>query len=480
MRSRSGGLAENWAICPVSCHPRCMTIVRARDDTHGRRPAWPLPGAAVLVALGAAALGCRGAKEAPKLAKTVAAPRDLSSVPVPPADGPRLGATADITPVLARPEPKAEQLGYLHAGATVARAAEPIATEGCAGGWYPVRPRGFVCAGQGATLDLSHPTLIAMSLQPKLDQELPYAYARASQKSTLFAMDPQRDAGIQPLEPLAVRSGMAVVGSWSALDPEGKTQRLGMLTNGRFVPADDLERADSSAFTGVALDGEKTTLPLAFVVRRGIHTFDLDGMTAKQKGELEYHETVRLTGRYRTIGDVRFWALPSGRWVRHRDVTVVRRREVFPDFAAGDQKWLDISVVTGTCVLYEGKRAVFVTLASVGTDRLGDPQTSQSTARGTFNVVGKHITATGINPDSFGEPFRVYDAPWALELSSGQMIHGAYWHDRFGVEAGPGNIQLSPPDAHRVWAWAAPELPEGWHGVSQPPPSSPTVVVIRS
>jgi hypothetical protein len=457
-----------------------MTSVRARNDTHGRRLAWPLPGAALLIALGGLALGCRGTEDAPKLAKTVAAPLDLSSVPVPPADGPRLGATAEITPVLARPDEKSEQIGYLHAGAQVARAAEPIATDGCADGWYPVRPRGFVCAGRGATLDLAHPTLVAMSLQPKLDQELPYAYARASQKSSLFTTDPRRDDGVQPAEPLAARSGMAVVGSWSALDPEGKTQRLGMLTNGRFVPADDLERAEPSSFTGVALDGEKETLPVAFVVRRGIHTFKLDGMTAQQLGELEYHETVRLTGRYRTVGDVRFWALPSGRWVRHRDVTVVRRREVFPDFAAGDQKWLDISIVTGTCVLYEGKRPVFATLVSVGQDRLGDPETSQSTARGTFNIVGKHITATGVDPDSFGEPFRVYDAPWALELSSGQMIHGAYWHDRFGVEEGAGNIELSPQDARRLWSWAAPDLPEGWHGVTQPPQSSPTVVVIRS
>lgn len=453
--------------------------LRARDSEKGRRSAGAFERAVAIVAVGGLVWGCRGAEQAPSLTKTAAVPLDLASVPVPPADGPRLGATADVTSVVARPDERSDELGYLHAGGTVARAAEPITTEGCAGGWYPVRPRGFVCAGKGATLDLSHPTLVAMSLQPKLDQPLPYAYARASQKSSLFKADPKREDGIEPVERLAPRSGMAVVGSWSARDPDGKTHRLGMLTDGRFVPADDLKRATASAFTGIALDAEKTTLPVAFVVKSGIHTWKLDGKTAEKLGELGYHEMLRLTGRFRTSDEVRFWALPSGRWVRHRDVTVIRRREVFPDFAAGDQRWLDISVVTGTCVLYEGKRAVFATLVSVGQDRLGDPQTTQSTARGTFTVLGKHITAAGVDPESFGEPFRVYDVPWALELSSGQMLHGAYWHDRFGVEQGSGNIAFSPPDAQRVWSWAAPEIPEGWHGVTQPP-STPTLVVIRS
>jgi lipoprotein-anchoring transpeptidase ErfK/SrfK len=55
----------------------------------------------------------------------------------------------------------------------------------------------------------------------------------------------------------------------------------------------------------------------------------------------------------------------------------------------------------------------------------------------------------------------MYDTPWTLELSSGQLMHGAYWHDRFGVEHGPGNIQLSPADARWFYQWATPEVPEG-------------------
>ena len=53
---------------------------------------------------------------------------------------------------------------------------------------------------------------------------------------------------------------------------------------------------------------------------------------------------------------------------------------------------------------------------------------------------------------------------WALELSSGRKIYGAYWHDRFGIEHGPSAIQLSPTDAQRLFTWASPALPNGFHG----------------
>jgi hypothetical protein len=168
----------------------------------------------------------------------------------------------------------------------------------------------------------------------------------------------------------------------------------------------------------------------------------------------------------------------DGRYVRHRDVTVVRQRNVWPDYAKGDQKWIDVSIVTGTLVLYEGRKAVFATLCSVGRDRLGDPKSSASTAQGSFEVMGKHITAAKLDPKATAEYIEVHDVPWVIELSSGQLIHAALWHDRFGIEHGPGNVQLAPADAARVWEFVEPVVPDGWHGVNQPGEKK-TMVLIR-
>jgi hypothetical protein len=425
----------------------------------------------------ALALGCQGGAGTPALTKP--AEEEIPKVQAPPENGPKLGAIANLTPVMDRPGKGAKQLGYLHAGAKLARSAEPYSKKACEGGWYPVRPRGFVCAGSTATLDLAHPTLAAMALQPKLDQELPYAYARVARETPLFARDEKREDAVREDGKLRRRSGMAVVGSWSATDPEGRAQRFALMPNGRFVRASDLQAAEISTFSGIEIDKE-ISLPVAFVVKRGVRAWKLDGLEAEKADLLEYHDKLQLTGRFRTVNKVRYWLLKDGRWVRHPDVSVVQRRNAFPDFVVDGKKWMDVSIVAGTLVAYEGKRPILVTLVSAGRDRFGDPKTTASTALGTFDVVGKHVTAAALDPRSVDELAEIYDVPWALELSSGQFLHGAFWHDRFGIEHGQGNIQLSPKDAARLWQWATPELPPGWHAVTQAPSEAErTVVLVR-
>ena len=64
-----------------------------------------------------------------------------------------------------------------------------------------------------------------------------------------------------------------------------------------------------------------------------------------------------------------------------------------------------------------------------------------------------------------------------IELSSGQLLHGAYWHDRFGIEHGVGSLSLSPADAARMFRFIGPDLPKGWHAVSASPSETAQVVV---
>jgi hypothetical protein len=398
---------------------------------------------------------------------------------MPDAKGPKLGALADVTPILERPAVGAKEIGYLHAGGLVARAAEPHSREGCAGGWYPVRPRGFVCAGETSTTELGHPTLLAMALAPKLGETLPYTYARTREPSKIYRRNPEKDDAVIEAGDLPVHSAMAVVGSWSAKVPEGTVERLALMTNGTFVKAAALTPAQPSSFAGQALD-DKTDLPLGFVVKRGVRTWKIEEEEAIKHKPLDYHAILPLNGRFRTLNPLKYWAVSSDRYVRHRDVTVVQKRNGFPDFATADRKWIDISVITGTAVLYEGRRPVFVTLVSVGRDRVGDPKTVAATALGDFEVVGKQVTLRQADPKKIEDNYSVYDLPWAVELSSGQFLHAAYWHDRFGIEHGPGNVELSPADALRIWQWVEPPLPDGWHGVREAAPNSQkTMVRIR-
>jgi hypothetical protein len=440
-------------------------------------------GAALVFGVG----GCDTAK-GPALSRTDEVVR---TAPVPPENGPQLGVVSERVVVRQYTDASSPSLGVLHAGARVARSLEPVARAGCAGGWYAIRPRGFVCVGAEATLDLAHPTLAAMALAPSLESALPYTYARALRDTPLFERVPSQLDTVREVGKLRRRSGMAVVGSWSAKEPSGTSARLALLTDGRFVRASDLEAARPSDFAGVEL-GKERELPLAFVVKRGVRSFHLSGSDAEKADLIEYHTELSLSGRFRTIGNVKYWAFDGGAlrasdagqelWVRHQDVTVVQKRQSFPDFVKPDTRWLDVSVTTGTLVAYEGQRPMLVTLLSVARELPESSDTEQvstgprSPLLGVTSIKQKALTFGGKEAAGFGEPFEVLDVPWALELASGQLIHAAYWHDRFGIEHGAGSFALSPADAARLFRFIGPELPRGWHAVTADGPAAPVVI----
>jgi hypothetical protein len=444
------------------------------------------PALAISVALALAGAACDDGAKTPALSHTQPLVRNA---PTPPENGPKLGIVAELVNVREATDTASASIGVLHAGARVARSATPLSRRGCDGGWYAIRPRGFVCAGVEATLDLNHPTLAAMALAPNVDAKLPYTYARARIETPLFERDPVRPDAVREVGRLKRRAGMAVVGSWKAKDPNGDEARLALLTSGRFVKAADLEASKPSEFAGVEL-GKDTELPVAFVVKRGVRTFRVNDNEADKGDLLEYHSQLRLSGRFRSLGNVKYWAVegragaPDELWVRHQDVTVVQKRSVFPDFVKEDTRWVDVSTVTGTLLLYEGKRPLFVTLLSVARELpagSGDTMPAGELARpvplGLTTIKRKHLTFLGKDQSAFGESFEVQDVPWTLELSSGQLLHGAYWHDRFGIEHGAGSFALAPADAARVFRFVGPDLPNGWHAAASS--GEPTHVVIR-
>lgn len=387
-------------------------------------------------------------------------------------DGPRLGAVIDRAPILAAAHKKAPIIGYLRAGDTVPRSEKSHENDQCTEGWYAVLPRGYVCTEKSATTDMEHPTLHTMALGANLEGALPYTYARTTKVTALF--EKKTKDGVELSGRLAKSTVMGIVGSWTAPDESKEPQRLGLKMDGNFVRADDLEAAQGSDFHGVELS-EKLELPVAYAVRRGVRKWTMDGASAVKQDEVPYHTLLLLTGRFRTVQGERFWALNENQWVRHKDVTIIRKRHEFPEFATGEQKWIDISIVTGTAVAYEGQKPVFATLVSVGRDRLGDAETTASTKRGTFRVLRKQITQRAA--DSPDAP--LHDAPWALELESGDWLHATPAHDRFGIEHTDGNVEVSPKDGRYLWLWSTPSVPEGWHGIVVEPAEVTTIIEIR-
>ncbi len=137
------------------------------------------------------AAGCKGAKADVKLSKQATSLGEdaIPNVPVPTENGPQLFVVRPGAKVLDRPSAKGQELGELLLGGSVARAADPIVKrDSCPNGYYPVRPRGFVCLDEKTSL-VASPAVHA----PNLEHALPYRYGRTISPTPVYNRIPSAE-----------------------------------------------------------------------------------------------------------------------------------------------------------------------------------------------------------------------------------------------------------------------------------------------
>jgi hypothetical protein len=325
------------------------------------------------------------------------------------------------------------------------------------------------------------------------------------------------------------KTGLSFVDAFVARD-EDIARRFAVTVDMRLIPATKVKPDTASPFHGVEVS-EATPLPFAFVARRGAKTWRLikGRDEAREDADTPRRAMVPLSGKVRLKAGQRFYQIgrmPT-RWLKAEDVGVVALPPAFPPEADRGEKWIDISLVQQTLVLYEGRKPVYATLVSTGRDRLGDPKTSLATPQGTFRLQSKHIAAAmdseenssvgggtrvgqrlqlsgdaaetttrllaaekagkklssddemrlknikkgrhpeyGVTMRRGSGGFELRDVPWIQYFAAGYALHGAYWHDVFGTPRSHGCVNLSPIDARYVFLWTGPDVPDGWHGIN--------------
>jgi hypothetical protein len=265
---------------------------------------------------------------------------------------------------------------------------------------------------------------------------------------------------------VARKAGLALIDTF--VGPNDR--RFAMTTDARLVPTSKLKPARGSTFHGVDMTKGGWQLPLAFVREEATTTYDLSRLARDKKGELSFHTAVQLTGRSKKLGDDRYVEAKDGSWILDKHLAIAVKPSELPKFATGTKKWIDISILGQTLILYEGAKPVFATAVATGRDGLGDPKKTFSTVRGTFKIREKHVTTT-MDAHEVDNKFELRDVPWVEYFEHGYAIHAALWHDDFGRPRSHGCINLSPIDARRVFLWTDPPLPADWHGVSASEPT---------
>jgi hypothetical protein len=430
-------------------------------------------------------------------------------------DGTKLASIAWRTWIYSDVGTKRTRYGYLRAGSIVDARGPTIKNDGCTGGWYRINPRGFVCVGMGATLDLTHPVVVASSVRPVRMQSLPYLYALSGDTPPLLyfrlaSKDEMREAEGETLSArvIAFRERVQVQGLGELLGPLGPPPEFlsqkralekpygtktslhrsahagpaapdtgfsiarvfdwqgrifGLTTELELIGLERTKLVRPSEFHGVEL-AEGETLPVGFVEPRYAQKYQLSERgEITPKSSFGYREGLKLTGQTRPGGMVE---AQGGVWAAEATLRLVRPRTSFPSVATGDRKWIDVSIKEQTLVAYVGRRAVYATLVSTGRGGLGDPETEQATVRGSFMIYQKDVSSTmDGEDDGAADSMALRDVPFVQYFHKGFALHGTYWHDEFGKIRSHGCVNLSPIDAAWMFEWTDPAVPPDWHGV---------------
>jgi hypothetical protein len=447
---------------------------------------------------------------APVQVAPVKPPAEVAPDEAPAEDPPELVivSTSKETPVYSRPSSKSPKIGYLRAGAVVSRHADPAGYDGCRGGFYEVTPEGYVCVGNGASLDARHDLARAVPRRADRTAPMPYVYGLAKAAGApLYARlptgDEQRDtesdvdahrahAGTDSFEgmlfdevPWFLQGGGASISTngyrYSHRGPvlgaaiartgfafvslfESGGRRFGLTVDMAVVPLDRFTRIEPSRFHGLPLL-DSTTLPVVFVRSRSavLYAGDPKATGLRFDRRLEFREAVPITSERAQVGRTTYLRTQSGGWIADQSLVRVDPAPSAPPWATPGRTWIDISIDKQALVAYEGTRPVFVTLVSTGADGTGDPETTHSTVQGQFLIHTKHVTVT-MDGDDVGDEFDLRDVPYVQYFKDGYALHAAYWHDGFGGPRSHGCVNLSPLDARWVFAWTLPPVPTAWHG----------------
>ncbi|MDI1484315.1 L,D-transpeptidase [Polyangium sp. y55x31] len=428
------------------------------------------------------------------------------------------------------PQPGASHawIGYLALGSSAplkGGSIEAARIQGYAGcdAWYAVEPRGYVCAGATATIDEKDPAIVILRRDAAdVSSPWPYQYGesigaprydhiptRAEQREAEWDLE-KHEAKVEKAraaagDPAAVAAiDKALVGVDLAPSGEGPPELLpfGPLVreNRKFVqlgstiafvrafesggrtfvltadqaiiPKDRIKLYPRSEFHGVTL-GDEAKLPLAFFRQKPRPKWKRgeDGKLAKTDETFPRLGWVGLTGtRIEQDGQTFVETKESGIYVLAEDAQIVEAVTEAPWLADKDpnkSKWVDVRVLNGTLVAYEGLRPVYATMISPGRGGVPypgiEPLKTASTPVGLFRVDGKFRTATMVS--SSDENLVHAEVNWVLNFSGPHALHGAYWHDAWGEPKSGGCVNLAPIDAKWVFDWTDPNVPEGWHGM---------------
>ena len=212
---------------------------------------------------------------------------------------------------------------------------------------------------------------------------------------------------------------------------------------GEFMPAEDLQIVQPSSFQGRFL-ASPPTAPVGWIITN-VQLSAVPGQPplpdAPHAGRYQSFDVLAV----QHVGDWDWYLIGPNQWIEQRNVALV------PPTPPGGAAGAVIAVDT-----YEQSLGVYVDGALIYATLVSSGSSYFPTRPGTFHVWAKldagKMSGTYL-PDRRDYYF-LEDVPWILYYDGDRALHGAYWHDNFGLRSSHGCVNLSPLDARWLFNFA--------------------------
>ncbi|NMC70950.1 MAG: L,D-transpeptidase family protein, partial [Myxococcales bacterium] len=247
-------------------------------------------------------------------------------------------------------------------------------------------------------------------------------------------------------------------------------ERFYRTIRGWYVPAQYVSDVEGPTYHGLIIEPDMP-LPIGFVGRGRPTTYIRGAGRALVESGRIARQSHRFLRDKEKVGAVEYWVTTDGQYVRAHNFGVAEEQDP-PPGVPPDGKWIQIDLSDQLLVAYQGRRPVFAALVSTGKEGFETPA-------GSYAILSKHVSATMDGITEADGAYSIEDVPWTMFFSDNFAIHGAFWHNRFGMTKSHGCVNMSPIDAQWIFEWSEPRVPEGWHGAMSSPLQPGTPVLIR-
>jgi hypothetical protein len=216
------------------------------------------------------------------------------------------------------------------------------------------------------------------------------------------------------------------------------------INQGEYMRAEDLKEALPSSFQGMGF-GAPPPAPVGWVIARVRASVTPGAPPEAAAPYLGRYQSFQVYGVQR-VGDWDWYLIGPDQWVEQRNLALVNPTP--PAGAPGNV--IAVNTYEETLAVYQNGQLIFATLVSSGSRYF-------PTRPGTFKVWAKltHGKMSGAYRDDRSDYYFLEDVPWILYYDGDRALHGAYWHDNFGIKSSHGCVNLSPKDARWLFDYAS-------------------------